>query len=85
MTDIEPNTAGLLSSLIPFLWCTDSNELSLRPSPCSTTNLELWAKAHGAGQRVEDQIRFIVEHYPEATRAALNGSEQLSFRDLGAH
>ena len=26
-------------------------------------NLELWAKNHGAGQRVKDLVRFVVEHY----------------------
>jgi len=34
-------------------------------------NLELRAKPHGAGQRVEDLIAFIVDHYPEAVEAAL--------------
>lgn len=40
-------------------------------------NLELWLSAHHAGQRVDDLIAFIVEQYPEATRAALAGHKQL--------
>lgn len=40
-------------------------------------NLELWAKPHGGGQRVQDLIAFVVEQYPEAVRAALDG-EQLT-------
>jgi hypothetical protein len=28
-------------------------------------NLELWAKAQPAGQRVEDLVVFVVEHYPD--------------------
>jgi hypothetical protein len=27
-------------------------------------NLELWAKAQPSGQRVEDLVAFVVEHYP---------------------
>ncbi len=38
-------------------------------------NLELWATT--PGQRVEDLVRFVVEHYPEAVRAALSGEAQL--------
>lgn len=41
-------------------------------------NLELWVKAHGAGQRVEDLVAFVVENYPEAIEAALRGERQLS-------
>ena len=47
-------------------------------------NLELWVSVsdrptgrHGHGQRVDDLIAFVVEHYPEATRAALDGESQL--------
>lgn len=40
-------------------------------------NLELWAAVHKSGQRVQDLIAFVVEHYPEAVRAALAG-DQLS-------
>lgn len=36
-------------------------------------NLELWASLHGRGQRVQDLIGFVVENYPEAVRAALDG------------
>lgn len=36
-------------------------------------NLELWVKNHGAGQRVEDLVTFVVKHYPEAVTAALAG------------
>jgi hypothetical protein len=40
-------------------------------------NLELWVKPHGAGQRVEDLVAFVVEAYPEAVEAALNQRSQL--------
>jgi hypothetical protein len=30
----------------------------------SPENLELWVKPQPAGQRLEDLITFIVEHYP---------------------
>lgn len=36
-------------------------------------NLELWAKGHGAGQRVSDLIAHMVERYPELVREALDG------------
>lgn len=38
-------------------------------------NLELWAKAQPAGQRVEDLVAFIVEHYPDEVLAQLNYQE----------
>lgn len=31
-------------------------------------NLELWVKPHGAGQRVEDLVAFVVEHYPHLVK-----------------
>lgn len=34
-------------------------------------NLELWMKPQPTGQRVEDLIKFVVEHYPEEVRRAL--------------
>lgn len=34
-------------------------------------NLELWVKIQPSGQRVEDVIAFIVEHYPDEVRQAL--------------
>src|SRR5262245_59897965 len=34
-------------------------------------NLELWVKAQPAGQRVDDLVAWVVEHYPERARAAL--------------
>jgi hypothetical protein len=40
-------------------------------------NLELWVKAHGAGQRVEDLVAWVVEQYPEAVEAALTKRPQL--------
>ncbi len=40
-------------------------------------NLELWVKPQLAGQRVEDLVAFVVENYPEATRAALDNQSQL--------
>lgn len=38
-------------------------------------NLELWATVHKGGQRVQDLIAFVVENYPVATRAALDGKQ----------
>ncbi len=35
-------------------------------------NLELWVKPQLAGQRVEDLVAFVVEHYPEEVRQALS-------------
>jgi hypothetical protein len=40
------------------------------------SNLELWVKTQLAGQRVTDLIAFVVEHYPNAVRAALEGEPQ---------
>jgi len=37
-------------------------------------NLELWAKAQAAGQRVEDLVAFVVDHYPDAVSARLSGA-----------
>jgi hypothetical protein len=34
-------------------------------------NLEIWIKPQPAGQRLEDLIKFIVEHYPDDVRRAL--------------
>ncbi len=34
-------------------------------------NLELWVKMQPTGQRVEDLIAFVVEHYPDEVRKAL--------------
>jgi len=34
-------------------------------------NLELWAKAQPCGQRVEDLVAFIVEHYSDEVRSLL--------------
>lgn len=36
-------------------------------------NLELWVKGHPFGQRPEDLVAFVVEFYPDAVRAALEG------------
>jgi HNH endonuclease len=41
-------------------------------------NLELWVKWQPAGQRVDDLVAFVVTHYPEAVRAALNDQGQLT-------
>ena len=40
-------------------------------------NLELWVVHQPKGQRVGDLIGFVVDHYPEAVKAALNGEPQL--------
>lgn len=34
-------------------------------------NLELWVKPQPVGQRPEDLVEWVVEHYPELVRAAL--------------
>lgn len=39
-------------------------------------NLELWVKGHPFGQRPQDLVAFVVEHYPEMTRLALEGQQQ---------
>ena len=36
-------------------------------------NLELWVTMQPTGQRVEDVIAFIVTHYPDEVRRALDG------------
>jgi hypothetical protein len=35
-------------------------------------NLELWVKMQPAGQRVEDLVAFVVEHYTDEVRKALD-------------
>ena len=35
-------------------------------------NLELWAKAHGAGQRVEDLVAYVVARYPHLVAAEID-------------
>lgn len=36
-------------------------------------NLELWVKVQPTGQRAEDLVAFVVEHYPAEVRQALGG------------
>ncbi len=36
-------------------------------------NLELWVKAQPAGQRVEDLVAWVVEHYPDQVRQEVAG------------
>lgn len=43
----------------------------------SPENLELWVVMQPSGQRVEDLVTWIVEQYPEAVAAALEGRTQL--------
>lgn len=38
-------------------------------------NLELWAKNHGAGQRVVDLVDFVVKNYENEVRQRLNHGE----------
>jgi hypothetical protein len=45
-------------------------------------NLELWVKTQPTGQRVTDLIAFVVEHYPDAVRAALAGEPQQQWLPL---
>lgn len=40
-------------------------------------NLELWVSPQLRGQRADDLVAFVVEHYPEAVEAALDGRPQL--------
>lgn len=42
-------------------------------------NLELWAVPPRAGQRVTDLVRWVVQHYPEVARQALDGREMRLF------
>lgn len=37
------------------------------------SNLEVWVTSQPSGQRPEDLAAWVVEHYPELVRAALNG------------
>ena len=34
-------------------------------------NLELWVKPHPAGQRPEDLVAFVIEHYPDLVYKSL--------------
>ena len=36
-------------------------------------NLELWLRGHPSGQRVDDVVAFVVDHYREFVVAALGG------------
>lgn len=38
-------------------------------------NLELWVKTQPAGQRVEDLVRWVVEHYRTEAEAMLADTE----------
>lgn len=38
-------------------------------------NLELWVKAQPAGQRVDEMVAWVVEHYPQQVRQALAEQE----------
>jgi len=39
-------------------------------------NLELWVKPQPQGQRVEDLVAWVVEHYRSEVEAALEGRER---------
>lgn len=39
----------------------------------ASSNLEVWVTPQPKGQRPEDLAAWVVEHYPELVRAALNG------------
>lgn len=43
----------------------------------SPENLELWTKAHPAGQRVSDLIAFIVDNYPDEVRELLDSTSMV--------
>lgn len=36
------------------------------------SNLELWVKPQPAGQRVDDLVQWVVEHYPDLVRKKIN-------------
>ena len=40
-------------------------------------NLELWVKQQPAGQRIEDVVAFVVDHYPEYVEVALADRSRL--------
>lgn len=41
-------------------------------------NLELWVKPQPSGQRVEDLVAWVIDHYPEAVKAAIAERPQLA-------
>lgn len=45
-------------------------------------NLELWAKPQPAGQRPEDLVAWVVEHYPDLVRAALEAGIPETHEDI---
>lgn len=38
------------------------------------SNLELWVKPQTAGQRVEDLVAWVIEHYPQYVKEALTST-----------